>query len=114
MDTSVTDVEGRKVKVSRPDDETFTNFFKALNDEEKVKEKSLILLEDLDSVERESDKLLVQKRNIRVQRRREATKNPIKALAARTDIKYEYTEVITGVAEREKTRLNVEKCKRLL
>lgn len=46
-----------------------------------------------------------------VRRRRGATKNPIKALAVRTDIANEYTEVITGVAEREKKRLNIEKRK---
>lgn len=107
----VDDTAGRKVKVPRPDDETFTNFYKTINEEEhKVKEKTLISLEDFDSIEIVSDKLLIQKRNIRVQKRREATKNPIKALAARVDIKDEYTEIITGVAEREKTRLNVEKC----
>lgn len=108
----------------RPDDETFTNFFKSINDHQRTKttlvetsttrieKSSLLSLDDLNSVEINSEKLLIQKRNIPVQKRREATKNPVKALAARKDIKDEYTEIITGVAERETKRLNIEIRKR--
>lgn len=54
---------------------------------------------------------LVQKRNIRIQRRRVISRNPLKVLAARTDLKSEYTEVRTGIAEKVMKQLNVEKCK---
>ena len=97
---------GRKVSVSRPDDYTFTSFYKSV--ESKVATEQIdVSLDDFDSVTRQS--LLVQKKNVQVQRRRGASRNPIKALASRIDISDEYTEVITGVAEREKKRLNIEK-----
>lgn len=96
------------MSVSRPDDFTFETFFKSIEQSKNVEPVDLSL-EDFDAVERQS--LLVIKKNVQVQRRRGTTRNPIKALASRTDIANEYTEVITGVAEREKTRLNIEKCK---
>lgn len=99
----------RKVTVDRPDNITFTSFFESV-DAKRKSETSDISIDDFDSVARQTEALLVQKRTVRVQRRREASKNPIKALAARPDVKDEYTEVITGIAEREKHRLNIEKC----
>jgi len=53
---------------------------------------------------------LVQKRTVRVQRKAMSSRNPIKALAARTDLQDEYVEVRSGVAEKELKRLKVEKC----
>lgn len=98
----------RKVKVDRPDNITFTSFFEGL-EKKKTSDAPEISVDDFDVISRQSENLLVQKRTVRVQRRREATKNPIKALASRSDIIDEYTEVITGVAEKEQHRLNVEK-----
>lgn len=94
----------------RPDDITFKNFFKSV-EQRSLAEDLEISVDDFDSVTRETDHLLVQKRNVKFQRRREASRNPVKALAARSDIKYEYTEVFSGVAEREKKRLHIEKRK---
>ncbi|KAJ8974223.1 hypothetical protein NQ317_012118 [Molorchus minor] len=104
---SSTRASGRKVSIPKPDDFTFKTFFKSVEQSHNVETLDLSL-EDFDAVERHS--LLVIKKNVQVQKRRGATRNPIKALAARTDIADEYTEVITGVAEREKKRLNIEKC----
>lgn len=100
----------KTVLVPNPDDVSFKSFFKSFeqlnnNNIETVN----VSQDDFDSVQRQS--LLVIRKNVQVQKRRGATKNPIKALAARTDITNEYTEVITGVAEREKKRLNIERCK---
>nr|XP_022920329.1 supervillin isoform X1 [Onthophagus taurus] len=99
---------GRKVKVLKPDDDTFTSFFKKTEDFEAV-ESLTLTVNDLDAVTRSSQNLLAQKRTVKVQRRREATKNPIKALLSRPDIVDEYTEVSIGVGEREQKRLNVDK-----
>lgn len=99
------------MSVPNPDDVSFKNFFKSFeqaNNNNNV-ESVDVSQEDFDSVQRQS--LLVIRKNVQVQKRRGATRNPIKALAARSDITNEYTEVITGVAEREKKRLNIEKCK---
>ncbi|KAF5297869.1 hypothetical protein FQR65_LT09894 [Abscondita terminalis] len=98
----------RKVKVERPDNITFTSFFESVEKKESSCAPD-VSVDDFDVISSQSQNLLVQKRNVRVQRRREATKNPIKALASRSDVFDEYTEVITGVAEKERHRLNVEK-----
>lgn len=42
---------------------------------------------------------------------RRAARNPLKSLAAREDISSEYTEVRSGIAERELRRLKLESCK---
>lgn len=99
--------------MERPDNITFTSFFESVHSKWKSDAPD-VSIDDFDSVVRRSEDLLVQKRTIKVQRRHEASRNPIKALAARIDIKDEYTEIITGVAEREKHRLNIEKCKSYL
>ncbi|XP_017777555.1 PREDICTED: supervillin isoform X2 [Nicrophorus vespilloides] len=103
---------GRKVKVTRPDDDTFQSFFQSVK-EMRTEERVEVSLDDFDSVSRQTETLLVQKKNVRVQRRvKGASKNPLKVLAARSDIQSEYTEVATGIAERESKRLNVEKLAR--
>lgn len=100
----------KKVSVPNLDDVNFKNFFKSF---EQFNNSNIdpvdVSQEDFDSVQRQS--LLVIRKNVQVQKRRGATRNPIKALATRSDITNEYTEVITGVAEREKKRLNIEKRK---
>lgn len=53
----------------------------------------------------------MQKRCIRTQRRRVISRNPLKALAARTDIKSEYTEIHTDVAAKSMKNLTLEKRK---
>jgi len=53
----------------------------------------------------------VQKRNIRIHRRRAASKNPLKVLAERTDLRSEYTEIRTDIATKSVTITNVEKRK---
>ncbi|XP_060534945.1 supervillin-like isoform X2 [Cylas formicarius] len=100
-------ISSRVVSVTKPDDETFRTFFESVELKTWGDASLNVDPADFDAVERHS--LLVAKKNVRVQRRRGATRNPIKALASRSDIADEYTEVITGVAEREKKRLNIEK-----
>ncbi|XP_050301678.1 uncharacterized protein LOC126739900 isoform X2 [Anthonomus grandis grandis] len=100
-------VQKRVVSIIKPDDVTFTAFFKSVEHSKIGSERLEVNPEDFDAVERQS--LLTYKKNVQIRRRKGATKNPIKALADRTDIASEYTEIITGVAEREKKRLNIEK-----
>lgn len=47
------------------------------------------------------------------QGRRPAARNPLKALAARNDIQSEYTEIKTGIAEKEMKRIKLESSKLL-
>lgn len=99
---------GRKVRILKPDDDTFTSFFKTSEETTKVETVDLSL-NDLDVID--SHKLLANKKLVKVQRRREGSKNPLRVLATRSDIVDEYFEVTTDLAERELKRLNVEKCK---
>ncbi|XP_021928560.1 uncharacterized protein LOC110834074 isoform X3 [Zootermopsis nevadensis] len=101
-----------KVVVPRLDDETFTSFFSnniSLTSKPQSSEQLDICVEDLDQVVSHSRKLLVQKRTVRFQRKVTSSRNPIKALAARTDLRDEYVEVRSGVADKELKRLNIEK-----
>ena len=51
----------------------------------------------------------MEKRSVHVQRRKNASRNPIKSLILRTDLcRDEYEEVDTGVAEREVQRIKLE------
>lgn len=103
-----TKITKKSVTVLNPDDVTIRKFFKSYEEIDN-KDRTDFSLDDFDAVQRQS--LLVIKKNVRAQKRRGASNNPIKALASRTDISNEYTEILTGVAEREKKRLNIEKCK---
>lgn len=96
------------VSIPKIDDETFTSFFTGIS-LEKCEAESVDLNEsDFDIITSQSE-LLVQKRNIRLKRRRVMSRNPLKTLAARTDLKSEYTEIRTGIAEKVMKQLNVEK-----
>ncbi len=50
-------------------------------------------------------------KKVKAQRKHATTGNPLKTRANRIEIKNEYREVKTNVAEREIKRINVEKCK---
>nr|XP_050855846.1 supervillin isoform X1 [Vespula vulgaris] len=96
------------VSVPKVDDETFTSFYTGVS-LKKCETESFSLDESAFDVITSHSELLGQKRNIQTQKRRAASKNPIKLLASRTDLKSEYTEVSTGIAEKVMRSLNVEK-----
>lgn len=54
---------------------------------------------------------MAQKRIVQGPKGRRAAKNPLRTLAARSDLQSEYTEIKTGVAEKELKRLKLEQCK---
>ncbi|XP_033229897.1 supervillin-like isoform X2 [Belonocnema kinseyi] len=96
------------VSVPRADDDTFTSFFSRSSLDKSEADSIDIVESDFDAVT-SSSTLLVHKRIVQTQRRRVTSRNPLKALAARTDIKSEYTEIKTGVAERVMRTINTEK-----
>ncbi|XP_066588431.1 LOW QUALITY PROTEIN: supervillin-like [Prorops nasuta] len=96
------------ISVLKTDDESFTSFFNSVSWEKCKTERLDVVESDFDFVRPHSE-LLVQKRNIQFQRRRATSKNPLKVLAARTDLKTEYTEIKTGVAERVMKSINIDK-----
>ncbi|XP_070156872.1 supervillin isoform X1 [Polyergus mexicanus] len=95
------------VSVLKTDDETFTSFFSNVSLEKCENECFDLDENDFDIIAPQS-KLLVQKRNIRTQRRRASSRNPLKVLAARTDLRLEYTEIHTDIATAIKN-FNIEK-----
>ncbi|XP_018397433.1 PREDICTED: uncharacterized protein LOC108775536 isoform X2 [Cyphomyrmex costatus] len=97
------------VSVPKIDDETFTSFFSGVS-LKKCETECLDLDEsDFDSITPHSE-LLVQKRNIQMQRRRATSRNPLKVLAARTDLRSEYTEIRTNILyERTTKNFNMRK-----
>ncbi|TDG53249.1 hypothetical protein AWZ03_000064 [Drosophila navojoa] len=99
---------GARIQVPRSDDaETFENFFGGQRAKSSANAQTVELeisaFDDIKSTER-----LVSKRNIQGPKGRRAARNPLKTLAARSDICSEYTELRTGVAERELRRLKLE------
>ncbi|XP_044314129.1 uncharacterized protein LOC108052880 isoform X5 [Drosophila rhopaloa] len=96
---------GARIQVPRLDDkETFENFFasKPKKEEEGV-ELEISAFDDIKPTER-----LVSKRHVQGPKGRRAARNPLKSLAAREDITSEYTEMRTGIADRELRRLKLE------
>nr|XP_033325478.1 supervillin-like isoform X1 [Megalopta genalis]XP_033325479.1 supervillin-like isoform X1 [Megalopta genalis] len=96
------------VSIPKIDDETFTSFYTGISLDRCEAESVDLNESDFDIITSQSE-LLVQRRNIRLQRRRVISRNPLRALAARTDLRSEYTEVRTGIAEKVMRQLNVEK-----
>ncbi|XP_034940979.1 supervillin-like isoform X2 [Chelonus insularis] len=94
--------------IPRTDDETFTSFFDSISVERCIEESLDVAESDFDVVTSYSE-LLGTRRTTKVQRRNVPSRNPLKALAARTDLKDAYTEVTTGVAEKVLKMNNIEK-----
>lgn len=104
------EITGPLVSVPQKFDEDFTGFFSnATSIISKTTEKLDIHDEVFDEMKNDVRLLSVQRKTVRVQRRHEASVNPIKALASRVDLRTEYTEVKSGVAQRELKRINIEK-----
>uniref|UniRef100_A0A1B6E566 Uncharacterized protein n=1 Tax=Clastoptera arizonana TaxID=38151 RepID=A0A1B6E566_9HEMI len=104
------DAVGSLVSVPRVYDEDFSNFFSSASSLMTQAQHISIKDEDLDEIKTETNHLLVQRKTVRVHHRRGASSNPIKALAARTDLRTEYVEIKSGIAQKELRRINVEKC----
>ncbi|XP_034251142.1 supervillin isoform X7 [Thrips palmi] len=99
-------VQGPRIELPRLDEQFDSFFSTSINVGNQTIEINDI---DLDSAVTRSSELLVQKRTVKVSGRRVASRNPIKALSARTDLCTEYVDVRTGAAEREMKRLCAEK-----
>ncbi|XP_069168586.1 uncharacterized protein [Procambarus clarkii] len=105
-------LEGTSVSVPRADDESFTSFFSRTTSTEPslFPDVDVPILEDadFDLISETASQLVVKRRSVRVTRRQVASRNPLKTLAAREDLKSEYTEVKMGVGERELRRMKVQ------
>nr|XP_020765318.1 supervillin isoform X12 [Odocoileus virginianus texanus] len=114
MQETVLTVTGKSVKeVMKPDDdETFAKFYRSVDST--LPRSPVELDEDFDVIfdpyaPKLTSSVAEHKRAVRPKRRVQASKNPLKMLAAREDLLQEYTEQRLNVAFVESKRMKVEK-----
>ncbi|XP_041671326.1 supervillin isoform X2 [Cheilinus undulatus] len=95
------------------DDETFGNFYKSVSPSS-LQDSSVVLTEeDLSQIQANTPKLdsavAEHKRAVRPVRRNQGSRNPLRALAARNDLRQVYTEQRLNVATVETKRIQVER-----
>ncbi|XP_035525445.1 supervillin [Morone saxatilis] len=105
--------EREKEVMTLDDDETFGNFYKAVSPSA-LQDSSVVLTEeDLCQIQADTPKLTSavaeHKRAVRPARRNQGSRNPLRALAARNDIRQVYTEQRLNVATVETKRIQVER-----
>ncbi|XP_046807051.1 uncharacterized protein LOC111675850 isoform X5 [Lucilia cuprina] len=109
--TTTTSQSARGARVVIPkfdDEETFEKFFvsKKIQQDKSTPDEEGIDIADFDKI-KPTERLAV-KRSIQLPKGRRAARNPLRNLASRTDITSEYTEVKSGIAEREMRRIKAE------
>ncbi|XP_045867312.1 supervillin isoform X3 [Meles meles] len=111
---TVLTVTGKSVKevMKLDDDETFARFYRSMDDT--VPRSPVELDEDFDVIfdpyaPKLTSSVAEHKRAVRPKRRVQASKNPLKMLAAREDLLQEYTEQRLNIAFMESKRMKVEK-----
>ncbi|XP_064474820.1 supervillin-like isoform X2 [Ornithodoros turicata] len=97
-----------RVLIPKADNETFTSFFESVVPLSKQESHVEISESAFDEVKSTNVKL-AQRKKVVMKRKQQTKGNPLRALASRTDLHQEYTEVRSDVAERELQRINVEK-----
>uniref|UniRef100_A0A8C5VZS3 Supervillin n=1 Tax=Microcebus murinus TaxID=30608 RepID=A0A8C5VZS3_MICMU len=113
LQETVLTVTGKSVKeVMKPDDETFARFYRSVG--RSVPRSPAELHEDFDVIfdpdaPRLASSVAEHRRAVRPKRRVQASRNPLKMLAAREDLLQEYTEQRLNVALVESKRMKVEK-----
>ncbi|XP_011604434.2 supervillin [Takifugu rubripes] len=105
--------ELEKEVMTLDDEETFGNFYKSISPSA-LQDSALILTEDdLSQIQSNSPTLTStvaeHKRAVRPARRNQGSRNPLRALAARNDIRQVYTEQRLNVASVESKRIQVER-----
>ncbi|XP_037823151.1 supervillin-like isoform X1 [Lucilia sericata] len=107
--TTSQSARGARVVIPKFDDEeTFEKFFvsKKIQQDKSTPDEEGIDIADFDKI-KPTERLAV-KRSIQLPKGRRAARNPLRNLASRTDITSEYTEVKSGIAEREMRRIKAE------
>ncbi|XP_040611286.1 supervillin isoform X8 [Mesocricetus auratus] len=114
MQETVLTVTGKSVKevMKLDDDETFAKFYRSMD--HNLPRSPVELEEDFDVIfdpyaPKLTSSVAEHKRSVRPKRRVQASKNPLKLLAARDDLLQEYTEQRLNVAFMESKRMKVEK-----
>ncbi|KAM9426091.1 supervillin-like [Pholidichthys leucotaenia] len=105
--------ETEKEVMTLDDEETFGNFYKSVLPSTTQDSSVVLTEEDLSEIMTDTPKLASpvaeHKRAVRPARRSQGSRNPLRALAARNDIRQVYTEQRLNVASVETKRIQVER-----
>ncbi|XP_070829572.1 supervillin isoform X3 [Chaetodon trifascialis] len=113
QETTLTVTEKAVKEVMKLDDEIFSKFYKRVAEFPRVPTR-IEINEDFDSIfgsqgPKLTSAMVQHKRSVRPSRNVQASRNPLKMLAAREDIRHEYTEQRLNVAQLESKRMKAEK-----
>ncbi|XP_048019789.1 LOW QUALITY PROTEIN: supervillin [Megalobrama amblycephala] len=114
QETTLTVTEKAVKEVMRLDDEVFSKFYRHMTDIPRSMSSRMHLDEDFDAIFGKQTPMLTSamvqhKRAVRPSRNVQASRNPLKILAAREDIRQEYTEQRLNVGQLESKRIKQEK-----
>ncbi|XP_067308819.1 supervillin isoform X4 [Pseudorasbora parva] len=114
QETTLTVTEKAVKEVMRLDDEVFSKFYRHMADIPRSMSSRMHLEEDFDAIFGKQTPMLTSamvqhKRAVRPSRNVQASRNPLKILAARDDIRQEYTEQRLNVGQMESKRIKQEK-----
>ncbi|XP_076616149.1 supervillin [Chaetodon auriga] len=105
--------EMEKEVMTLDDEETFGSFYKSVSPSTLHDSSVVLTEEDLSQIQADTPKLTSavaeHKRAVRPARRNQGSRNPLRALAARNDIRQVYTEQRLNVATVETKRIQVER-----
>ncbi|XP_040922831.1 supervillin [Toxotes jaculatrix] len=105
--------EMEKEVMTLDDEETFGNFYKSVSISTLQESSVVVTEEDLSKIQADTPKLTSavaeHKRAVRPARRNQGSRNPLRALAARDDVRQVYTEQRLNVATVETKRIQVER-----
>ncbi|XP_007552125.1 supervillin isoform X9 [Poecilia formosa] len=113
QETTITVTEKAVKEVMKLDDEIFSKFYKRVAEFPRMPTR-IEISEDFDSIFGShgptlASAMVQHKRSVRPSRNVQASRNPLKMLAAREDIRHEYTEERLNVAQLESKRMKAEK-----
>ncbi|XP_041658712.1 supervillin-like isoform X3 [Cheilinus undulatus] len=113
QETTLTVTEKAVKEVMKLDDEIFSKFYRHVAEFPRMPTR-IEISEDFDSIfgsqgPKLTSAMVQHKRMVRPSRNVQASRNPLKMLAAREDIRHEYTEQRLNVAQLESKRMKAEK-----
>ncbi|XP_026168922.1 supervillin isoform X4 [Mastacembelus armatus] len=113
QETTITVTEKAVKEVMKLDDEIFSKFYRRVAEFPRIPTR-IEINEDFDTIfgsqgPKLTSAMVQHKRSVRPSRNVPASRNPLKMLAAREDIRHEYTEQRLNVAQLESKRMTTEK-----
>ncbi|XP_045907638.1 supervillin-like isoform X4 [Micropterus dolomieu] len=113
QETTITVTEKAVKEVMKLDDEIFSKFYRRVSEFPRMPTR-IEISEDFDTIfgsqgPKLTSAMVQHKRSVRPSRNVQSSRNPLKMLAAREDIRHEYTEQRLNVAQLESKRMKAEK-----